>query len=198
MNDHPKFRKTLARLEAEFGRDKCWPYPAKPTKNGYCMMNFGKRADGPRKTIMAHRLAYLILRGPLSDELELDHRCRFRRCCNPWHLDQMLHVENVLRGISPAANNARKTHCKNGHPLSGDNLCIHLRRSGRVRRQCIACRREYGKLQHRRTYNKKQPANGEKTHCKRGHPLSGDNLRIYYRGTAENRICRACEEIRRG
>lgn len=37
--------------------------------------------------------------------------------------------------------------------------------------------------------------NGSKTHCKHGHPLSGDNLRISRRadGTIKQRVCRACE-----
>lgn len=38
-------------------------------------------------------------------------------------------------------------------------------------------------------------ANNQKTECKRGHPLSGDNLWIYHnpaRGHAPERRCRAC------
>lgn len=35
--------------------------------------------------------------------------------------------------------------------------------------------------------------NSYKTHCKRNHPLSGPNLRVY----REKRVCRYCERLRR-
>lgn len=44
----------------------------------------------------------------------------------------------VATDLVPAANQARQTHCKNGHPLSGDNLRItplgkrHCRECGRI------------------------------------------------------------------
>lgn len=44
---------------------------------------------------------------------------------------------NGLAGKSPAAENSTKTHCKHGHPLSGDNL--YLRPDGD--RGCRECRR---------------------------------------------------------
>ena len=43
---------------------------------------------------------------------------------NPDHLEAVTGKENVLRGIGLSATNARKTHCKNGHELSGDNLYV--------------------------------------------------------------------------
>lgn len=40
--------------------------------------------------------------------------------------------------------------------------------------------------------------NNQKDFCYRGHPLSGDNLRIYKaKGRADQRVCRACADIRR-
>lgn len=42
---------------------------------------------------------------------------------------------------SPADINAAKTHCKNGHPLSGDNLRLRGK-TGRQARVCITCRRQ--------------------------------------------------------
>ena len=41
---------------------------------------------------------------------------------------------------------------------------------------------------------KAMQVNARKTHCKRGHPLSGENLAI---GTNGSRQCRACAKIRR-
>lgn len=50
---------------------------------------------------------------------------------NPWHLEAVTARENVRRGISPAAMHAKKTTCKNGHPL------VH----GKKQRVCIICLR---------------------------------------------------------
>lgn len=44
---------------------------------------------------------------------------------------------NVLRGTSPSARQAVKTHCNEGHPLSGDNLYVIPSSGGR---QCRTCR----------------------------------------------------------
>lgn len=38
----------------------------------------------------------------------------------------------------------------------------------------------------------------DKTHCYRGHPLSGDNLRLQPKGGRwQKRVCRACQAIGR-
>lgn len=50
-----------------------------------------------------------------------------------------------------------KTHCKHGHPLSGDNLCIVV--SGKVRRVCRICRNEAGRrLRAERKRTKQAPS----------------------------------------
>ena len=57
---------------------------------------------------------------------------------NPEHLEVVTSGENVLRGNTLAAKNKLKTHCINGHPLSGDNLYI---RKDRLQRGCKMCRK---------------------------------------------------------
>lgn len=91
--------------------------------------------------VRAHRFSYA-----LSSDLPegpLDHLCRLRLCVNPMHLEPVTPRENLMRSpIAPAAINARKTHCPQGHPYSGDN--VRRRKSGRDvgARYCAACSRE--------------------------------------------------------
>ena len=103
----------------------------------------------------AHRLAWLVLVGPIKKGFHLDHLCRNRACVRPAHLDPVPQRENTLRGIGPAADNARKTHCPYGHPLSGPNLRI----TKRGNRECIECRRAWNreKMARRRAKNRRRP-----------------------------------------
>lgn len=113
-------------------QDECWLWPGSVTQEGYGM------AYVSGKRVAAHRLAYERLVGPIPAGLQLDHLCRARSCVNPGHLEPVTSKENVLRGIGHTAINAKKTHCVNGHQLSGENLRI-----GRTGwRACKECQRD--------------------------------------------------------
>jgi len=114
--------------------DGCWEWLAYKNSDGYGTF----RVDG--RMVLAHRWAYEHLVGPIPPELECDHRCRNRACVNPAHLQLVSHKENVLRGVGPAAQHARKTVCKNGHPLIATG----------ARRRCLTCDSE------RRVVNREQ------------------------------------------
>jgi hypothetical protein len=90
----------------------CWLWKAARNPKGYGI--FGK--------LKAHRVAYELLIGPIPERHTLDHLCRNRACVNPAHTEPVTNKTNILRGISFSAQNARKTHCLRGHPLTGDNL----------------------------------------------------------------------------
>ncbi len=88
----------------------------------------------------AHRLMYVLQNGPIPYGLELDHLCRMRSCINPAHLEAVTHKVNIHRcPDSPAANNARKTHCNNGHALVKANL-MKLK-DAKWGRKCLTCHR---------------------------------------------------------
>lgn len=89
--------------------------------------------DGSQRR--AHRIAYAWLVGPIPDSLELDHLCRVPRCVNPQHLEPVTAKVNNHRGMSPAALNLRKTHCKRDHPYDEENTRIN-KRGSRVCRTC--------------------------------------------------------------
>ncbi len=63
-------------------RDECWLWLSdrQITQRGYGTAYYSKI----RTT--AHRIAYMLARGPIPQGLELLHSCDVRRCCNPWHL----------------------------------------------------------------------------------------------------------------
>ncbi len=89
----------------------------------------------------AYRLAYEHFVGPIPDGLTIDHvrvRCAARpSCVNPDHLEPVTQAENVLRGDSFSAVNAKKTTCPRGHSFEADNLGI----TPNGRRFCRVCRR---------------------------------------------------------
>lgn len=110
-----------------------------------CWIATGSASHGPYQSVsinncsvLVHRFVYEVLVGPIPAGLTIDHLCRVKWCCNPAHLEPVTIRVNVLRSDGTSAVNARRTRCKHGHPLSGDNLYVRPDGKGR---QCIACQR---------------------------------------------------------
>lgn len=112
------------------GDDECWPWLGGITGQGY-----GRFCLSHTKHMPAHRFAYEATNGPVPSDLVMDHLCRNRSCCNPRHLEPVENRTNVLRGVGISAENARKTYCKRGHPLTGRNLMPAIRV-----RECRQCK----------------------------------------------------------
>jgi len=108
---------------------ECWMWQGSTKPGGYGTI------DIAGKTSNAHRVAYEAFVGPIPAGLSIDHLCRTPACVNPEHLEPVSQRENVLRGVGPAAVNAAKTHCPQGHEYSPANTII---RPGRARR-CKKC-----------------------------------------------------------
>lgn len=125
--------------------NSCWEWQAVLNNNGY-----GRIRVKPR-LLMAHRVAYEAMVGPIPDGLHLDHLCRNRSCVNPDHLEPVSNLENWSRGNSPTLAHAQKTHCKNGHEFTAENT-ITFTESGRnrPRRRCRQCRYDQGRARRER------------------------------------------------
>lgn len=101
----------------------CWVWQRGRHKDsGYAVITVNDRQR------LAHRVSYETFVGPIPDGLTIDHLCRNTSCVNPEHLDPVTMRENALRGTSPAAANARKTTCQEGHPFdrvdpTGRRIC---------------------------------------------------------------------------
>lgn len=61
--------------------DACWPWKAGRDGRGYGQVT----VDG--KKIGAHRRAYELAHGPITAGLVVRHRCDYKPCCNPAHLE---------------------------------------------------------------------------------------------------------------
>ena len=107
----------------------CWIWFGAHQPTGYGQLWNGERPE------QAHRIAYRLYRGKIPVGTEIDHGCKNPWCVNPMHLEAVTHAVNIHRSETVMGQNARKTHCKRGHELDGENLRIDI--SGN--RQCRIC-----------------------------------------------------------
>lgn len=129
-----------------------------PEPNSGCWLWVGASSGGYGRirvrghSILAHRLAYELFKGPIPVGLEIDHLCRVTFCVNPDHLEPTTSRINILRGLGPELARQRqlvKTHCPQGHPYAGSNLYVALAGN----RMCRACQNEQRRQRRKRKRN---------------------------------------------
>jgi hypothetical protein len=80
-------------------------------KTDTCWLWSPVRADGygqtryEGRTQNAHRVAYKLLVGPISDDLVVRHRCKHRHCVNPEHLETGTREDNEADKLRDGTRN---------------------------------------------------------------------------------------------
>ena len=111
--------------------DECWPWLGFTSEANYGTMH---TATGH---LYAHRIAYALVIGSTPDELTLDHTCKNKRCCNPFHLQAVTQSVNIKRYWKDRAEEL--TLCACGNPR------------GKKLRRCNDCHNAYHR-EYRRTH----------------------------------------------
>lgn len=127
----PDQQRFLSHVETSTG---CWTWRGYLNEGGY------GRFTIMAEPVYAHRFSHEQFVGPIPDGFQVDHLCGNPSCVRPSHLEATPARTNNLRGRSRAAENARRSHCLNGHELTGDNVSITMN-DGVPRRRCRACSR---------------------------------------------------------
>lgn len=138
-------KKFFAHLDKEIESGGCWIWKGGTHARGYA------RIGHNMQRYYAHRVSYELHFGPIPNNLTIDHLCRNKACVNPAHLEAVSIRTNLLRGRGFSGMNARKTHCKYGHPLTEGNIYRQPSKPAH-HRACLTCNR---------TRNKKGAAGSE-------------------------------------
>ena len=141
-NNQHSGKSVLDRFEEKYipePNSGCWLWLGAMSNTGRSCFTADKR------TITGHRFAYLQFRGEIPLGMELDHLCNQPSCVNPYHLEPVVHGENVRRGWKFRGNGDLRRGqvlCVHGHDLSGNNVYNwRSLKTGHSSRKCKTCDR---------------------------------------------------------
>lgn len=131
-----------AHIDRSGGSESCHPWIDAPTNAA----GYGVLPKPYSRSRLAHRAALAFSLGrPLARGMSARHTCDNPPCCNPAHLLEGTHAQNM----NDAYERGRVfrpsqviTHCGDGHELTPDNVRTKRHRSTRgfvLERVCIKC-----------------------------------------------------------
>jgi hypothetical protein len=129
-----EYRARLAKLY-RVDASGCWIWTGRVNSWGYGFFSY-------RRTAAAHRVSYLLFRGPIPKgaNIRVCHTCDVRLCVNPDHLWIGTQQDNIKDCAEKKRHtNGAKTHCKRGHEYTPENTLFTDAGKGRKRRACKRC-----------------------------------------------------------
>lgn len=133
-----------ARIQAGIVVDEngCWNWQKYRDSRGYGCTTVSSYP------VRCHTVTWFLKTGTIPEQgRHLDHLCNNTSCCNPTHLRDCTHQENVSRAAMLT------THCPQGHPYDAENTCW----SGGCR-YCKTCKREKQRAINDRQYKERKSA----------------------------------------
>jgi len=136
----PKAKPAHLRFWAHVDRSgDCWLWRGALMTTGYGAFHLhGKR-------VLAHRLAYELLNGEITEGLQVCHRCDVRACVRPDHLFLGTPSENMQDALKKGRLPnlfQRQDRCRRGHEFTPETTYTH--RDGR--RLCRPCATEASRI----------------------------------------------------
>lgn len=108
------------KVDKSGGPDACWLWTARRGPDGYGQI----KVDGQGR--QAHRVVMeLTLGEAVPKHLYVCHRCDNPPCCNPAHLFVGTPSDNQRDSVAKGRHGGgmpQSATCRNGHPMSGDNV----------------------------------------------------------------------------
>lgn len=86
----------IARFHTKYEPTRgCWLWQAGKFAKGYGMVSLGRNFQGKQHTEYAHRVAYVLVHGPIPAGSVVMHTCDVPACVNPFHLVLGTQGDNV-------------------------------------------------------------------------------------------------------
>jgi hypothetical protein len=76
------------KVDMSGGIENCWPWLKSKIKS------YGQTWDG-KNVVLAHRMAWSLVNGPIPEGAHIRHSCDNPPCCNPAHLEIGTHADNM-------------------------------------------------------------------------------------------------------
>ena len=80
------------KVDIKDNTEECWNWLCGKTSWGHGVACLN---DGKGGIILSHRLAYILTKGDVPDELQVQHLCNNTTCCNPQHLELGTNSSNM-------------------------------------------------------------------------------------------------------